>query len=547
MYSEDRHLNLQPVLGSVLLNSGGLKTPGMQNKGKILWADDEIDHLRSHILFMEQKGYEMTSVSNAADALALVQKGHFDLVLLDEMMPGMDGLEAAGRLKALDPSLAIVMITKSEEEDLMEQAIGVKITDYLTKPVNPSQILSCCKRILETERIAGEKLTRDYTTEFGEIAGILNGPMKPEDWITLHLRLSEREVALDGHGDLGLGQTLTDQRRECNSVFGHYIQDHYESWIDDPDRPVLSPDVVRRYLAPVLKKPGSVFFLVIDNFRLDQWLTVEPLLYDFFSVDRQYYFSILPTATPFSRNAIFAGLFPGEIESRFPDLWKWGDDDETSQNRFEDQLLSDQLKRLKINTDSGFRYIKISDIEESKQAVKNASSLWSQSLTAMVINFVDILAHRRSDSQILKEMIPHESAYRSLTKTWFEHSAVLQLLKSAAESGVRVVLTTDHGSIRAMHGSTVHADRETSTNLRYKYGRAIRGEAKHVLEIKQPKRFGLPQRGLGTNYLIAKDDYYFVYPTNFHKYLALYRDSFQHGGISMEEMILPVAILEPKA
>jgi CheY-like chemotaxis protein len=534
------------LAGAFLLNSGELK-PDMQQKGKILWADDEIDHLRSHILFLEQKGYEVISVANAADALSLVQKERFDLVLLDEMMPGMDGLEAAGRLKTLDPGLAIVMITKSEEEDLMEQAIGVKISDYLTKPVNPSQILSCCKRLLEKERISGEKLTRDYTAEFGEIANLLAGPMKPEDWITMHLRLSERELDFDEHPDLGLGQTLADQRRECNQVFGRYIQDRYESWIADPNRPVLSPDIVRRYLAPMLKKSNKpVFFLVIDNFRLDQWLTVEPMLYDFFTVDRQYYFSILPTATPFSRNSIFSGLLPSEIESRFPDLWKWGDDDESSQNRYEDQLLSDQLKRLKIELDEGLRYIKISDLDESKLAVKNAASFWSHPLTVIVINFVDILAHRRSDSQILREMIPHESAYRSLTRTWFEHSAVLQLLKSAAESGVRVVLTTDHGSIRAMRGSTVHADRETSTNLRYKYGRAIRGESKHVLEIKQPKRFGLPQRGLGTNYLIAKEDYYFVYPTNFHKYLALYRDSFQHGGISLEEMILPVVSLEPK-
>lgn len=513
-------------------------------KGKILWVDDEIDHLRSHIVFLEEKGYAIHPVSNAKDALSILQENKYDLVLLDEMMPGMDGLQALAVIKEQDPAMPVVMITKSEEENLMEEAIGAKIEDYLTKPVNPSQILSSCKRILERQKIAQEKITRDYTAEFGEISAALDSAMSESDWIDIHIKLSERDLDLDAHPDLGLRQTLDDQRKECNQAFGRFVEDNYVNWIQTREHPVLSTDVVKTYVAPPLQAGRQVLFIVIDNLRLDQWMTIEPLLYEYFNITRHYYFSILPTATPFSRNSIFSGLFPVDIEKKYPDLWKMGEDDESSRNRYEDVLLIDQLKRLKFDWADQAKYIKLVDPEEAKGLVGRFGQITDVPLTAMVFNFVDILAHRRSDSQVLREIVPDEPAYRSLTKTWFEHSALFQVLKLASKEKISVVLTTDHGSIRAMRGATVFADKETSTNLRYKYGRAIRSDKKQIMTIKDPAVYGLPARGINTNYLIAREDYYFVYPTNYHKYLALYRDSFQHGGISMEEMILPVVQLD---
>jgi len=515
-------------------------------KNKILWVDDEIDHLKSHIMFLEEKGYSVTSVTNAQDAISLMRNSRFDLVLLDEMMPGIEGLEALAKLREINPSLPVIMITKNEEENLMEEAIGGEIEDYLTKPVNPSQILSSCKRVLEKQRIAMEKITREYTEEFAEISALLAESMKPDDWIKIHVKLSERELDLDQHPDTGLLQTIRDQRRECNHAFGRYIQDHYEEWVNEKEHPVLSTDIIRKYVFPLLRRGENVLFILIDNLRLDQWLTIEPLIYDLFSVTRQYYFSILPTATPYSRNAIFSGLFPGDIAAKYPKFWQKSEDDESSRNRHESQLLLDQLKRLNLHLEIEPKYVKILNSEEAKNVLRNIKSYFSSPLVSMVFNFVDILSHRRSHSQILREIVPDEVAYRSLTRTWFEHSSLFKILKSASKAGIKVILTTDHGSIRAMRGSTVYADKETSTNLRYKYGRGIRGDTKQLIEIKDPRQYRLPAQGINTNYLIAKEDYYFVYPTNYHKYLALYRDSFQHGGVSLEEMILPVVSLEPR-
>ncbi len=513
-------------------------------KGKILWVDDEIDHLRSHIIFLEDKGYAITGVTNAEDAISVAENERFDLILLDEMMPGMDGLEALSVLKEKDPTVSVIMITKSEEENLMEDAIGSKIDDYLTKPVNPSQILSSCKRLLEKKRITEEKIAREYTTEFMEISSLLEGPLELKDWINIHIKLSEREIEIDNHSELGLEQTLSDQRRECNQAFTRFVEAHYYDWLNQEQHPVMSHELFRHYVFPHLSQEKNVLFIVVDNLRLDQWMMIEPLIYSEFSIQKDYYLSILPTATPFSRNSIFAGMLPLEIEERYPDLWKQGEDDESSRNRYELQLMTDQLKRHQINVEPEPKYVKLLNVDEAKETVKHISSYLALPLTAMVFNFVDILAHRRSDSQVIREIVPDESAYRSLTRTWFEHSQLLQILKAAARTNTTVVLTSDHGSIRAMRGTTVYADRETSTNLRYKYGRGIRGDEKHLMVIKEPRKFGLPARGINTNYIIAKEDFYFVYPTNYHKYLALFRDTFQHGGISMQEMILPVVTLE---
>ncbi|MFQ5706239.1 MAG: PglZ domain-containing protein [bacterium] len=514
---------------------------------KILWVDDEIDLLRPHIMFLEDKGYAVTPVTNAEDALTLIDQESYDLVLLDEMLHGKDGLTALAEIKEAHPALPVVMVTKSEEESLMVDAIGSKIDDYLTKPVNPSQVLLTCKKILDSEQITGERISRDYIFGFNEISRALQGPLSWQDWLGIYSRLCQWEVATDQHRGMGLKQTLSDQARECNIELGKFIERQYPHWIQDRDNsPILSVDLVKKYVAPFLKQKRNVVFMVIDNLRLDQWLTIKPLLYQYFKIQEELYFSILPTATPYSRNAIFSGLFPNEIEKKYPELWSEGTDDDLSRNRNEHQLLDYQLESLGIHLKPNTKYVKILDVQEARNVVRKISSYANIPLLAIVVNFVDILAHSRSDSEVLREITPDEAAYRSLTKSWFEHSYVFQILQELSRRGNTVVITSDHGSVRGLHGAKVIGDRETSTNLRYKFGKSLKVDAKHAIIVRDPKTYKLPTRGINSNYLIAKEDYYFVYPTNFHHYLSYYRDSFQHGGVSMEEMILPVVTLEPK-
>ncbi|MDZ7261014.1 MAG: PglZ domain-containing protein [candidate division KSB1 bacterium] len=516
-------------------------------KGKILWVDDEIELLRPHIMFLEERGYQVTPVTNAEDALSLIQETMFDLVLLDEMLNGMDGLTALTELKELNPWLPVIMITKSEEERLMEEAIGSKIDDYLTKPVNPSQILLVCKKILESKEIERARISRDYASEFNKVALALMNPLTWKDWIEIYVKLCEWEVELDRYPGLGLRQTLLDQKRDCNLEFGKFVERSYQSWLQDREEaPPLSVDLVREHLYPLLKAGEKVIFVVMDNLRLDQWLTMEPLLYPYFKVSRSYYFSILPSATSYSRNAIFSGLFPSELEDAYPEIWEKGNDDESSRNRYERQLLDRQLEELGLQLRPEPKYIKVLDAQEAKSLEKHVGSYAKHPLVSIVLNFVDFLAHSRSDSQLLKEIASDEPAYRSLTRSWFEHSHIFKVLKQLSQLGNTVILTSDHGSILSKRGAKVIGDRETSTNLRYKYGKSLKCDPKYAMVIKEPKDFKLPARRLNTNYLIAKEDYYFVYPTDYHYYLNYYRDSFQHGGISLEEMILPVVKLEAR-
>jgi len=518
-----------------------------QTKGHILWVDDEIELLRPHILFLEERGYSVTPATNADDALQLLREGTYDLVLLDEMMSGKDGLAALVEIKELNPSLPVVMITKSEEESLMEEAIGSKIDDYLTKPVNPSQILSTCKKFLEKRRIGGAKLSREYATQFQAISMRISGPMEWSDWLEIYLKLTDLEMEIESYPDLGLRNVLDDLRQTCNAEFGRYVERNYRNWLESKtDRPVLSVDVIPDFIVPDLQAGEKVVFVVIDNMRMDQWLAIEPLLFPYFHINKDYYFSILPTATPFARNAIFSGLFPLEIEKKYPDLWRKGAEDDFSRNRYEHQLLNYQLERLNLRLNPEARYVKILESGEGKNLERNLSSYLQSQLLAVVVNIVDIFAHNRSTSDILKEIVPDEPAFRSLTRSWFEHSFLYRVLRTLAREGVKVVMTSDHGSVRCMHGTKVIGDRETSTNLRYKFGKNLKCDGKHAIFVKNPKEFRLPTRGINVNYIIAKEDYYFVYPTNYHKYLNYYRDSFQHGGVSLEEMILPVIRLEPK-
>jgi CheY-like chemotaxis protein len=520
-------------------------------KKNILWVDDEIEMLKSHIIFLSEKGYDVDTVTNGEDALSSLKEKSYDLIFLDEMMAGMGGLETLSRIKEIDSNIPVVMITKSEEESLMNEAIGGKINDYLTKPVNPSQVLLVCKKILESKKIVGQFAAKDYLQDFNRISQMLLNDLDYIDWIDVYVKLVNWSIELDKHPELGLKQTLSDLFREANKEFSKYIERFYSDWLNKTDkdnRPTLSPEIAEKYLFKHLQDDNkTVFFIVIDCLRLDQWIIMEQHLTEMYKIEKDYYFSILPTATPYARNALFSGLFPSEIEKRFPDYWTNRNEDEKTMNRYEKELFGYLLERKKIKLKNDFKYIKIIDPEFGKSFEQNILSYKNNHLTAVVVNFLDMIAHGRSDSDILKEIAPDESAYRSLTNSWFIHSYLYNVLKSISQmKNVKIVLTTDHGSIRCMRGAKVLGDREASTNLRFKFGRNLKAENKQALFIKNSEDYKLPKVGVTINYIIAKEDYYFVYPTDYHKYLSYYKDTFQHGGISLEEMIIPVLTLEPK-
>lgn len=512
---------------------------------KILWADDEIDQLKPHLIFLKNKGFEVTPVTNGEDALAHIRSEAFDLVFLDEQMPGMDGLATLSEIKNSQPHLPVVMITKSEEESIMEEAIGAKISDYLIKPVNPNQILLTIKRILDKKRIRDEKSAQSYLQDFNKISQRISDETEWEEWISIYRQLCRWDLELSS-GDANMRQVLLDQVQQANHVFAEYIEHDYRYWLgtDDTDRPPLSTDIIKKYVKPHLDKGETTLFFLIDCMRFDQWLVFERILNDFFQIETDFYYSIIPTATPYSRNAIFSGLFPAEIERHYPQLWQRQDDDESSMNRYEEELLSAQMKRMGL--DISPRYEKILQAEEGRKVADRIKNYTQSPLSAFVFNFVDTLVHTRSDSAVLKEIAPDVPAFRSLTETWFRHSSLLSMLQELAESDVKIVLTTDHGSIRALRDTKVLGDRETSTSLRYKFGRNLKADENSALTIRKPNEYKLPDTGIVNNYIIAKEDYYFVYPTNYHKYQNRYRDTFQHGGISMEEMILPVVTMTPR-
>ncbi len=520
-------------------------------KNKILWVDDEIELLRSHIIFLNEKGYEVSTVTNGEDAISEVKNNQFDLIFLDEMMAGKGGLETLAGIKEINQNIPVVMVTKSEEESLMHDAIGSKITDYLIKPVLPSQILLVCKKILEQKKISGEYVAKDYLQDFNAISRQLLLDPDYGDWIEIYTKLTNWAMELDEHPEIGLRQTLLEQIKECNQEFSKYVEKNYKKWIDNAgseDVPVLSNQIFEKYVAPNLSNAsGPVFFFVIDCLRLDQWLVMEKHLAELFNIQKDYYYSILPTATPYSRNALFAGLFPSEIEKNYPDLWTTMNDDENSMNKYEKDLLQNLLLRKRISLKNELKYVKIIDPEVGRSFEQNVLSHKQTHLMAVVVNFLDMIAHGRSDSAILKEIAPDEAAYRSLTNSWFQHSSLFGTFRAIASiPRAKIILTTDHGSIRTLRGAKVLGDRDASTNLRFKFGRNLKVDDKHAIFVKNPLDYKLPKRGVTVSYIISKEDFYFVYPTDYHKYLSYYKDSFQHGGISMEEMILPVVALESK-
>jgi DNA-binding response OmpR family regulator len=496
---------------------------------KILWADDEIDQLKSHIIFLEGKGFEITPVTNGEDAVSLIIENSYDIVFLDEQMPGMDGLATLEQIQNIRPSLPVVMITKSEEESIMEDAIGNKISDYLIKPVNPNQIVLTIKRILDKRRIQNEKAAQSYLKNFNDLSSKFNEQTDWKEWIDIYKTLTHWELNLES-SDEGLQQVLQDQFQQANQAFGRFIKLEYRSWLQrKPDEhPTLSPDLLKRTVFPHLKKDKSVVFFLIDCMRYDQWLLFQNVLDDYYTIDTDFYYSILPTATPFSRNSVFSGLFPLEIQRRYPDLWEMGQD-ETSLNRHEEELLKKYLHRNQLSEQ--VKYEKIIQPEEGNKIADKISNYTQSPFTAIIYNFVDTLVHSRSDSEVLKQLAPDVSAFRSLTETWFQHSSLFRMFKELATEDVTVVVSTDHGSVRSMRDTKVFGDRDAATNLRYKYGRNLKAQESAAIYIDKPHNYQLPVTPPANSYIIAKEDYFFVYPNNYNKFQNRYRDTFQHGGL----------------
>ncbi len=520
-------------------------------RGAILWVDDEVELLQPYLLFLRQHGYMVETTTSGEDAIELVQQRPYDLIFLDEMMMGITGLETLEVLKELAPHIPVVMVTKNEAETLMEEAIGRKIDDYLTKPVNPAQILAACKKFIEARRITGQRLTQAYLQGFHSINRRLQAPLSWYDWLDIYLQLTTWSMELEQHPELQLHETLSAQWRECNAAFGSFIEHTYDRWIQNPteeDVPTLSPFILDRFVLPRLSPERPVVFILIDCLRLDQWLVLEELLHPFYTIERNYACSILPTATMYARNAIFAGLFPLQIAQHYPQWWK-DTGDEQSQNAYERQLLEAYFQRRRIGIPGGISYIKIIDPTFGRKIEQELGRHLRYGLIAIVINAVDMIIHSRSEVPILREIVPNEAAYRALTRSWFQHSTLFSMLRTlaATEPKPTVIITTDHGSIRCLRPLKAYGDRETTTNLRYKLGRNVRTDHdRAVVRLRDPRQWQLPTSSAVTSMLIAKEDYYFVYPNDYHHYAQRYRDSFQHGGISLEEMIVPVAILEPR-
>ncbi|MFH1679729.1 MAG: response regulator [Candidatus Eisenbacteria bacterium] len=512
---------------------------------RILWADDEIDLLKPHVIFLTERGYEVETVSSGDEAIRRIGERRFDAVLLDEMMPGRDGLSTLEGIKAIDPGVPVIMITKSEEEELVNTAIRKRINDYLLKPVNPVQILSALRRVLEKEKIESTQIAEDYLQEFNKLRALAHGAGWKE-WIDIHRRLSRWDIEIERFREIGLGQTHEDIRRELNAAFGRYVQAEYAGWAHGEKGPPLSVHVLDRHVLPLLGEGRRVFLIVVDCMRLDHWMAIERLLEPYFEIRTDHYYSVLPSATPYARNAIFSGLFPKELAEKHPEWWLEQSTEEGGKNRYERQLLEAQLARKKVVFRQQLRYVKIFNIEEGNNVRRQMASFFSIPFVAMVINFVDMFAHGRSESEILQELAPDEAAFRSVMESWFQHSALFEVLRAASSQDAHVVLTSDHGSIMGKKATTVYGNRETSTNLRYKYGNNLGCDERHAVKVKNPEDYRLPGGTLSKNYIFAKENYYFVYPTRYHEYERQYRNTFQHGGISLEEMILPCAVLTPR-
>jgi len=512
------------------------------SNGLLLWVDDEIELLKAHILFLEKKGYEVVTASNGSDAIEECQHRTFDLILLDEMMPGLTGLETLQQIKQISPATPVVMVTKSEEEDIMNQAIGSKIADYLIKPVNPNQILLSLKKNIHRKEIVTEVTQSGYQQQFMQIASEIANCQTLDDWKKIYKQLVHWELELT-EADSSMTEMLTMQKEEANIGFAKYIKKNYMQWMTAGERPVMSPDIFKTKVFPLLDKGEKVFLIVIDNFRYDQWRTLAREIGDTFDIDDDLYLSILPTATQYARNAIFSGLMPEKIAQMFPELWV-DEDEEEGKNLNEEPLIATQIARYRRK--DTFSYAKINDSAAGERYLGQLSQLKNNQLNVLVVNFIDMLSHARTESKMVRELANNESAYRSITLSWFRHSVMAELLRQLAQTDCKIIITTDHGSIRATKPVKIIGDRNTNTNLRYKLGKNLNCNDKDVFVIKEPRKAFLPAPNISTSYVFATGDAFFAYPNNYNHYVSYYRDTFQHGGISMEEMLIPIVTLQAR-
>lgn len=513
------------------------------NPTKILWVDDEIHLLKPYIIYLEEKGYSLTSINSGQDAIDLCQTESFDIVFLDENMPGLSGLEVLQEIKDLHPTLPVVMITKSEEEHIMEQAIGQKIADYLIKPVNPSQILLCLKKHIHQREIVEEHTNTNYRQEFSDITYMIDTASTIEEWMAIERTLTKWEIELD-NVDSSMHTMLRMQREQANQQFAKFIAKNYEGWFaPNAQRPMMSQDVMKQTVFPLLDAGEKVFVVVVDNFRYDQWKTIQPLLSEWFTVkEEQMYTSILPTATQYARNAIFSGLLPAQIQELYPQLWI-DEDEEESKNNNEEALIQTLLDRYRKRYN--YSYYKVNESDFCERITRQFKGLHTP-LNIVVINFIDMLSHSRTDSKMMRELANDEAAYRSLTLSWFKHSATAEMFKRIAALGYKVILTTDHGTTRVSNPVQIVGDKNTNTNLRYKVGKSLNCSGKNCMEITRPKQVGLPTPNVSSSYVFCSNDDFFAYPNNFNYYAQFYRNTFQHGGISLEEMLIPLITLDPK-
>ena len=511
----------------------------------ILWIDDEIELLKPHIIYLEGKGYSITAVNSGNEALEILEDTNFDLVFLDENMPGLSGLETLTLMKRMKPNLSVIMITKSEEESIMEEAIGSKISDYLIKPVNPSQILLSIKKNIDTSRLVEEKTTRDYQMEFRNISMSLSSSLNKHEWRELYKKLTYWELELEKSGDKSVEDILVMQKSEANSQFFKFVKNNYKEWLNGDNSPLLSHNIVRKKVLPLMEGSKPTYLIVIDNLRFDQWKIIEPtIVKDFEIVKDEMYYSILPTATQYSRNAIFAGLLPSEIQKRFGDKWK-NDEDEGGKNMFEEDFFVDQLQRLG-KREAKHSYTKITNIDFGRKVVARIPNMKANDINVIVYNFVDMLSHARTDMKVIKELADDDAAYRSLTSSWFDHSPLRDIMKQIAKQDANIVITTDHGTINVNKPSKVVGDRGVNANLRYKQGKNLNYKSSDVFEMNRPEEYFLPKQNVSSKYIFAKEDMYFVYQNNYNQFVNMYKNTYQHGGVSLEEMLIPVVTLKTK-
>ncbi len=511
---------------------------------KILWADDEMDLLRPYVIFLEEKGYHVTTVTNGYDAVEMCQNKSFDIIFLDENMPGLSGLETLSEIKAIHPNTPMVMITKSEEEDIMNMAIGNKIADYLIKPVNPNQILLTLKKNIHKKEIVTEHTTHSYQQDFQQIGMQINDSFTWEDWVSVYKKIVYWELEL-AEADNTMDEMLQFQKVEANNSFYRFIKKNYLDWMTGKkERPMISTEILKNKVFPLLDQGEKVFLIVVDNFRYDQWLIIREMLSELYTfVDEDIYCSILPTATHYARNAIFSGLLPLQIQQMYPHLWV-EEDDEEGKNIHEEELLKTQLERFRRK--NSFTFHKVFESSFCQRVVDQLPNIAANDLNVVVLNFIDMLSHARTESKMVRELANDEKAYRALTLSWFKHSATYDLFKNIARLGHKVVITTDHGTIQVKNAIKVVGDKNVNTNLRYKVGKTLSYNHKEVYEIKEPHQIGLPSPNMSSTYIFTGNDDFFAYPNNFNYYVGYYKNTFQHGGISLEEMIIPIVTMEPK-